>query len=91
MSSKVIVQNANTIHLTHYYVMARKLSVMSYFRLRLNPFYQPDSEITNRQFIQRVKHCGQAYWVRPSCREFCKFKSTGVLDKPEQCKSEQSG
>lgn len=33
-----------------------------WIRLRLNPFYQPDTEITNRQFIGRVKHYGQRYF-----------------------------
>ena len=51
------------------------------FRLRLNPFYQPDSEITNRQFIQRVKHCGQRYlgigWFRENSNHFPTVKSFG--------------
>ena len=33
-----------------------------WMRLRLNPFYTPDSEITNKQFILRVRSFGQRYF-----------------------------
>ena len=33
-----------------------------WMRLRLNPFYAPDSEIKNKQFILRVRGFGQRYF-----------------------------
>ena len=40
-----------------------------WMRLRLNPFYAPDSEIKNKQFILRVRGFGQRYfgsgWLFP--------------------------
>merc|ERR1712062_611157 len=44
-----------------------------WIRLRLNPFYQPDSEIKNRHFIQRVKQYGQRDFGTGNM-QFCKIR-----------------